>query len=252
MPDTARTLLPAAWDVPQKFRDRLGKSVGRQRMMLEGGHLLLVLHAPPERDHDKRQGRFFWRQPDGTWSSNQLGSGIGSLLKHLDEYNSFLDQLEEQEEQAVSAKDYFEINDHLAPLLRASANLHTVLHDARKQCPDFRELIDVRDRAYTIERTAELLASGCKNGLDFQMAKQAEEQAISSHRMAIASHRLNQLAAFFLPLATLSGLFGVNMETRFEDLPGPAPFLTLTAIALLIGTVIALLLGRGDGASSGK
>ena len=42
------------------------------------------------------------------------------------------------------------------------------------------------------------------------------------------------------------------METGFEDLPRPAPFLTLTAIALLIGTVIALLLGRGDGASSGK
>ena len=183
-------------DVPQKFRDRLGKSVGRQRMMLEGGHLLLVLHAPPERDHDKRQGRFFWRQPDGTWSSNQLGSGIGLCSNDLDEYNSFLDQLEEQEEQAAAQRTTSRSMITCYALLRASANLHTVLHDARKQCPDFRELIDVRDRAYTIERTAELLASGCKNGLDFQMAKQAEEQAISSHRMAIASHRLNQLAGF--------------------------------------------------------
>lgn len=246
MSDNKPRLLPATWDVPQTFRDRLGKTVGRQRMMFADGHLLLVLHAPPERDQDERSGRFFWRKPDGTWSSNKHGSGIGSLIKHLDEYDACLDRLEEQEQKATSAKDYFEINDHLAPLIRASNNLHSALHDARKQCPDFRELIDARDHAYNIERTAELLSSGCKNGLDYQMARQAEEQARSGHRMAVASHRLNRLAAFFLPLATLSGLFGVNLQNGLEQIDAPYAFLSVTAIALLIGAIFSASLGNGE------
>lgn len=246
MPETIQRLLPATWNVPQTFRDRLGKNVGRQRMMFSDDHLLLVLHAPPERDQEKRTGRLFWRKPDGTWSSNLLGSGISSLLKHLDEYDERIDDLEEQEQKASSAKDYFEINDHLAPLSRASANMHGVLHDARKHCPEILELIDARDRAYAIERNAELLAAGCKNGLDYQMARQAEAQAKSGHRMAIAAHRLNRLAAFFLPLATLSGLFGVNLQNGLESTPAPYAFLSVTGIALLIGALFAFSLGGKD------
>ena len=72
-------MLPATWDVPQNFRDRLGSSVGRQRAMLSDGHLLLVLHAPPDPDQDQRKGRFFWRKPDGVWASDQMGSGPGAV-----------------------------------------------------------------------------------------------------------------------------------------------------------------------------
>ncbi|MDA9777207.1 hypothetical protein N9D38_02105 [Rubripirellula sp.] len=251
MSELPNRLLPATWDVPKTFRDRLGKAVGRQRMMFSDGHLLLVLHAPPERDQEERIGRFFWRKPDGTWSSNNLGSGLGSLLKHLEEYDRYLDRLEEQEQQASRARDFFEINDHLAPLLRASSNLHAVLHDARKHCPDIRELIDARDRAYGIERAAELLAVGCKNGLDYQMARQAEEQSEAGHRMAVASHRLNRIVAFFLPLATLSGLFGVNLRSGLEDVPAPYAFLGVTMIALLIGGFFSLML-RGNEAPKSK
>ena len=98
MPAPSNPILPATWEVPQLFRDRLGKMVGRQRMMTTDGHLLLVLHAPPERDHDQRQARLFWRKPDGSWSSNANGSGIGSLIKLLDEYDARLDKLEEKEQ----------------------------------------------------------------------------------------------------------------------------------------------------------
>lgn len=250
MPAPSNPILPATWEVPQLFRDRLGKMVGRQRMMTTDGHLLLVLHAPPERDHDQRQARLFWRKPDGSWSSNANGSGIGSLIKLLDEYDARLDKLEEKEQIADTAKDYFEINERLAPLLRSVTNLHTVLQDARKQCQEVRELIDARDRSYQIERNAELLATGCKNGLDYQMARQAEEQAKSGHKMAVASHRLNQLAAFFLPLATLSGLFGVNLQHGLEKARAPYAFLTVTFIALFIGALFAYSLGPNEKSSS--
>lgn len=242
----AQNIFPATWEVPQVFLDRLGKRVGRQRFMTCDDHLLLVLHAPPEQQQEERVGRFFWRKPDGTWASNLLGSGIGALFKHLDEYEQRLEVLEEQEKEANSAKDFLEINDHLAPLLRASIHLHTVLQDARKQCPKIRELIDTRDRAYAIERAAELLAVGCKNGLDYQMARQAEEQAVMGHRMAIASHRLNRLVAFFLPLATLAGLFGVNLRTGLEEFTAPIAFLALAGVGLLSGAILMLALGSGE------
>ena len=70
-----KTMLPTSWEVPQVFRDRLGSRVGRQRAMVAEGHLLLVLHAPPAPDQDEREGRFFWRKPDGTWVSDRMGVG---------------------------------------------------------------------------------------------------------------------------------------------------------------------------------
>ena len=80
-------------------------------------------------------------------------------------------------------------------------------------CPDYRDIIDLRDRAYAIERTADLLFSGTKNSLDFTVAKRAEEQAHASQRMAAAAHRLNILAAFFFPIITLTAIFGVDFAT---------------------------------------
>jgi hypothetical protein len=62
-----RSLIPAVWDVPQRFRQRMGERIGRQRAMFDDGHLLLVLHAPPGPDDEERIGRLFWGLPDGIW-----------------------------------------------------------------------------------------------------------------------------------------------------------------------------------------
>lgn len=70
------SLLPSAWDLPPVFRDRLGSHPGRQRAMFADGHLLLILHEPPKPDVNERLGCFFWRHPDGTWSSSGLGVGL--------------------------------------------------------------------------------------------------------------------------------------------------------------------------------
>jgi Mg2+ and Co2+ transporter CorA len=210
--------------------------------MVHQDHLLLVLHAPPDVDQDERRGRFFWRQPDGTWLSDSLGGGLGAVVKHIDEFEAKLDVLDKQEEQTTSSEGYFRVLDTLAPLQRAIRNLHNVLQEARKLSPSARELIDLRDRAYGLERTAELLFTGAKNGLDFQMAVRSERQAETSEQMASAAHRLNVLAAFFFPLATLSAVFGMDIPNGLESLRSPSLFFAVIIVGLILGAGLTLLL----------
>ncbi|MBC8872066.1 MAG: hypothetical protein H8E44_21760 [Planctomycetes bacterium] len=239
-----KSLLPHVWDVPEVFRKRLGSKAGRQRTMMADGHLLLVLHQPPEPDEVERRGRFIWRQPDGTWTSNDLGSGPSVMNRHLDQFAEVIHKYDEMEENATSADDYFAVLEAVAPIHRSTRHLHQVLQEARQAFPDVREIINFRDRAYEIERTAELLYSETKNALDFAVAKQAEEQAKASHRMAVSAHRLNVLAAFFFPLATLSAIFGVNLLHGFEDLPPPVPFLMMLGAGLLSGILLMKFITR--------
>lgn len=238
------SVLPAVWDVPQVFRDRLGNHAGRQRVMFHEGHLLLVLHAPPKPEDDERKGRFFWRKPDGTWNSKEFGGGSGALGRHLAEYADIIEQLDEQEERAHSAQESFAVVEVLAPLQRAAAHLHQVLQEARALCPDDREIINFRDQAYELERRAALMYQAAKNSLEFAIAKRAEEQAIVGHEMAVAAHRLNVLAAFFFPIATLSAIFGVNLIHGWERAPGPMPFLVLIGVGVLSGAILATFVRR--------
>jgi hypothetical protein len=233
-----RSILPAVWDIPQVFRDRLGARAGRQRAMIHDGHVLLVLHRPPKPDEDEREGRFFWRKPDGSWMSSESGGGLASLAAHLQEYADMIERYDQQEERASTAHDYFAVIQAVTPLHRAARNLHQVLQDARKAVPEDRDLIDFRDRGYDLERNAEILYSDTQNGLEYALAKRAEEQAAAAHQMAVASHRLNVLAAFFFPIATLSAIFGVNLQHGWEREPGPLPFLALLAAGLVCGFVL--------------
>lgn len=239
-----KSLLPPVWDVPQVFRERLGSKVGRQRSMIADGHLLLVLHQPPEPDEVERRGRFIWRHPDGTWTSSDQGSGPLVVNRHLDQFADVLQKYDEMGENATVADDYFAVLEAVAPIHRTARHLHQVLQEARQALPEARDIINFRDRAYEIERTAELLYSETKNGLDFAVAKQAEEQAKASHRMAVSAHRLNVLAAFFFPLATLSAIFGVNMLHGFEKMPPPVPFLTMLGVGLLSGIALTAFVTR--------
>jgi len=235
----AKSLLPRVWEVPAVFRTRLGAAVGRQRVMAADGHLLLVLHVPPGPDETERQARFIWRKPDGTWISNDLGGGPQVVGKHLEQFAKAIQDCGVWEEQAKTAEDYFAVLERLAPLQRSTRNLHGVLQEARQSCPDDRELINFRDRAYEIERTAELLQTETKNSLDLLMAKKAEEQAKAARRMAVSAHRLNLLAAFFFPMAALSGILGVNLVHGFETFQPPVPFLAFVAVAAISGLILA-------------
>lgn len=245
---TKSSSLPAVWQVPEAIRKRLGEQVGRQRVMFHEGHLLLVLHKPPHPEEQERVGRYFWRTPDGVWSSDALGSGTNSLTRHLNEYSTLLEKFEQMDDAAQSADEYFAVVYALTPLQRAARNLHAVLQDARTKCPDDRDLINLRDRAYQIERTAELLYTDARNGLEYAVAKRAEEQAESSHLMAVSAHRLNILAAFFFPVVTVSTILGMNLTSGLESLDqqfAPLPFVATLAAGLVLGFVLRAAISNG-------
>ncbi len=90
----------------------------------------------------------------------------------------------------------------------------------------------------------ELLQADAKNALEFRIARQAESQAESSRQMAVAAHRLNLLAAFFFPLATLTAIFGVNLWLPWSNLRSPLPLVGLLGGGVLAGFLLTVFIGR--------
>jgi hypothetical protein len=237
----AAPLLPANWQVPQPFRDRLGQGPGRQRTMEASGHMLVVLHEPPDADDEARVGRVFWRDPAGNWMPKALRHGDHSLGELIAEYDQVIDRLDEREERADSPEEYFAILKDLSPLVRAANNLHNTLQKAREAAPDDKTLIVLRDAAYAMARRVELLAADTRHALDYRIAMRAEEQAENSEKMAAASHRLNLLVAFFFPIATIAGIFGMNLHNPLEGMSEATDGLVTMGI-LVIGLVLGVIL----------
>ena len=236
MPPT--TLLPLTWQVPEEFRERLGDGAGRQRLMVHDGHLLLVLHKPPRSDETSRRGRFFWREPNGEWHSSDLGGGPNSLFKHIAEFQEVFEKLDGVEETAESSVTLGGVIESLTPLRRSVHNLYDVLQESRKEVPDDRQLLNARDRAYDLDRNVELLLDNARNGLEFMIARRAEQQAEEAHKMAVSAHRLNLLVAFFFPIATLAAVMGTNLRHGYEEIHSPFPFVGMLAIGLFAGIIL--------------
>jgi hypothetical protein len=239
-----KSILPAAWKVPETIRARLGESVGRQRAMESQGHLLLVLHAPPQPDDDTRAGRFFWREPDGGWKSSTQGTGAAALKTHLAEFAARLDRLEEQLQRAGTARDYYELLQAIAPLHRTIRHQHATLQHARELLPTDRDLINLRDDSGELERTVELLHHDTDTGLEFTVARESEEQSRRAYEMSVSAHRLNVLAAIFFPIATLSAIFGMNLAHGLEQSPSPLAFWSVLAAGLLMGILLTAMVIR--------
>tara|TARA_R110002095_G_scaffold198854_1_gene178459 strand:+ start:3960 stop:4709 length:750 start_codon:yes stop_codon:yes gene_type:complete len=240
------SLLPATWDVPAEFFDRLGKQVGRQRTMIAEGHLLIILHAPPSPEDMYRKGRFFWRQPDAMWHSSEFKGGADALNQHLDEYQQILEDFDEKVDQAINSREYLEVLNHLGPVYRALCHTTQALQVAREAVPKDKFLIDFRDSAYRLERIAELLLEDAKNALEYIVVKQAEEQAQVSARIELSTHRLNLLIAYFFPIATLSTIFGSNFRHGFEQFMTPYPFWIMVGAGLVLGFALHIFLMKGQ------
>lgn len=236
--------IPPDWDVPEVFRRRLGDSVGRQRAMATEGHLLLILHEPPTAGLPERTGRLFWRDPEGMWKSKPLGDGFQALKRHGAEFADRVDKLEAQWQDAATASDYYSLLRSIAPLLRTARHLHATLQQAREAAPEDRDLINLRDQVGEIERAMELLHGDARNGLDFTMAHQAEQQAHRTYDMAVASYRLNLLAAVFFPVATLSAVFSMHLPSGLEGMATPAHFWGVLALGLFFGLILARAIAR--------
>ena len=246
-------LLPHTWTVPERFRARLGAQAGRQRAMLHEGHLLLVLHDLPGSTETARRASFFWRAPDGAWKSTGAVAkgGAVALRAHVEAFTAAAQALEERVEKATRAAEYFAVLQEVAPALRAARNMHKALQDAREGCPDDKDLITIRDQAYDNERALDLIQADAKNGLEFTVAKRAEEQAELSDEISRSGHRLNLLVALFLPISALGGVLGINLEHGFEHAHAPWLFWTIVAAAFLVGLLVRAGVSGGSKARAG-
>lgn len=215
--------LPQAWHLPPEIRARFGqKRSGRQRAMVADGHLLLVLHKAPQHGVRDREGIFFWRRPNGLWETSGRGSGLKRLVDHIEEYSAAEQKLARAYEQARSAKDYMRILEDVGPLHHAARNLHATLQAAREAIPEDRDLIDLRDWAYDLERTLDLLQRNTQHALDF-------------HSIQVAN-RLNILAAIFFPLTAIASVFGMNLISGFEG-SSTLVFWSVLLVGIALGVV---------------
>lgn len=239
-----RLRLPIDWQVPSAFTNRLGDRAGRQRAMSADGHLLLILHEPPQPGVSQRTGRLFWRDPTGNWRSTFQGSGVQALMEHLAEFAQRVDALEKEFESADSADDYYSLVRAVAPLHRSARNLHAALEQARELMPQDADLINARDQSVEIERALDLLHNDASHGLDYTVARQAEHQAEATYQMAVAGYRLNLLAAAFFPIATIGTVFGMNLTHGLEAPKYAGVFWVLLIFGLMSGAVLVALIAK--------
>jgi Mg2+ and Co2+ transporter CorA len=232
--------IPHNWDVPKIFRDRFGTRAGRQRVMNADGNLLVVLHDVPDpAEPDVRNARLFWRKPDGSWKSSGSGAtNIAALRAHVEAYDAAADALEEKVDKAVKARDWFEVLRVSAPLLRSARNMSKTLQESRELAKDDKELIAVRDAAQEVERAVELIHGHARDGLDFTVARNAEENVESSRHVVESGHRLNLIAAMFLPITALGSLLGMNLVHGLETWQKPYAFWAVAIAAFLLGVMV--------------
>jgi len=235
--------LPNTWEIPETIRSRLGQEAGPQRSMFEDGHLLVIVHRIPGADERSRVPVFFLRTPAGAWrGSESHAQGPPALHDFLNAYESRIHQLEDAETKASTAEEYHHLLEAAAPVLRASRGLHRAFQQAREMVKEDRDLINFRDKAAGIERSAELLLQDAQFGLNYTAARQSEAQAASSASMATSAHRLNILAALFLPLTAVCSVFGMEIHSGLPD--QRENFWMVIAAGVLAGLIVSALVAR--------
>jgi hypothetical protein len=234
---------PRTWDLPDVLRNRLGADVGPQRTMIEQGHVLLVLHQLPSGASKERKAALFWRTPAAEWRSTEgRGVGAGTLDAFLSTWAVRLQELEASEAAAHGSDDLRTLLEEVAPILRAARGLHRAIQQAREAVHDDRTLLEARDRAATIERTAELLLQDTQFGLDFVAAKQAERQAQLASQMAVSAHRLNVIAAMFLPITAIASLLAMEVHAGIPD--NPVSYASIVFGGLVLGVGLSAWVTR--------
>lgn len=208
--------LPVGWEIPEAITSRLGRRrAGRQRAIAEAGHLLLILHKPPAKGVDEPESALFWRDADGTWRAN-AGGGLSALRDLLAQYAALENEIEVEHNQSRNAATLFSILERLAPLTRAAAHLYETLQAARAAIGPDPDIIDLRDEAYLIQRSFELLYTEAKHSLEYDIARRAEQQAELSNQAVLSAHKLNTLIALFLPLTAVASIFGMNLPSGID------------------------------------
>ena len=247
---TVSSPIPHNWEVPKVFRDRFGARAGRQRVMSADGHMMVILHEVPRPNVDPT-ARLYWRKPDGSWKSSGSGAtNINALRAHVDEMTVAIDELEARAARAVCAKDWFAIMHEVSPLHRTVLGQSATLQEARDLAKTDRELISIRDTAQESERAVELITTHARAGLDYSIAQASENNAHATEHVVQSQHRLNLIAATFLPISALGALLGTNLQSGLESWNAPYAFWVVMAAALLIGIIVRTTLPGAKSASS--
>ena len=245
-------IVPPNWNLPESIRNRISPTTyGRQRAIVEERQIVLVLHKPPGAHDASRQGVLFWRDGRGEWQGSRGGSGSGSglLKRHVQEYAALEASLTERYEAATTSTELFDVLGELIPIARAARNGYAALQSAREEFGDDPFLLELRDLAGDVDRECELLLEDVRGHITYRTVREAEEQARLAGETLRASHRLNLLAALFLPVTAVAGVFGMNLAS---GLPGdsPALFWIVLVVAVSLGVALVLwILGRAGAAS---
>jgi len=89
-------------------------------------------------------------------------------------------------QQHPSAEGFFEVLQGTTPLLRTIRNTYRPCRRPREECPEDRPILLARDGAGELDRAIELLHSDAKNGMEYMIARQGEEQAHRTHQLVLA------------------------------------------------------------------
>jgi hypothetical protein len=228
-------IVPATWSIPPALRQRIGVTTyGRQRAIVEGEDLVLVLHRAPRPDESEREGVLFWRDARGEWHATRGPAGATGLKRFVQSYGEAEVALSERFEAAQTTDALFDILAELTPLVRAARNLYGALQTGREAIGADPALIEARDLAYDAQRNVELLLEDVRNAIHYRTAREAEEQARSGRESARAAHRLNVLAALFLPVTALASLVGMGLEPGWDPRQ-PGLFWIVLGIAVVLG-----------------
>ena len=223
------------WHLPPEVETRLGVSTyGRQRAIYEAEHLLIILHGPPDPDEKERTPHVFLRKPNGSLWWNGLENGEAKLRSLLTAYGDTYEKHEHAYEHSQSAAALFEALEHLSPISRAAGNMRNALQEARDFVRDDPFLIAMRDEAYEMSRSYELLFTEVQHALDYRIALSSELQAAKAEELAVSQHKLNVLAAVTFPLMAIGTVFGMNLFHGLEGM-GPALFWFVFAGGLVVG-----------------
>lgn len=244
-------VIPLDWKVPERFRERVGRSAGRQRAMIDSGHLLLILHEVPPANDAKRLARLFWRQPDGRWEESAEGKrpsgadGLSALKRLVESYSARANALDDAVDEMRAADALVGLLREATPVARAARHLAAALQDARNALGD-KDIITLRDQAQEVERSLELVLADAHLALQHIEARSAEAQAEFTRKAAEAQHRLNLLGATFFPVTAVGAVLGMNLRNGLESAPVWV-FWCVCVAAFTLGMIVrGTLSGQGS------
>lgn len=244
--------IPPGWGLPVELRIHIGDRGGHQRELEADGHLVLILHRVPETKSRAREPVYFWKPPEHEWRASGRGAPKAQLMKLVEEYELTVLRLSEMHEAGETASQIFAVLEHITPVTRAIRNLTETLRRARRIPEDQdarRDLQQVLDLAQEVTRNAELLQNDARHALDYQIAMQSEIQARHSREVERATHRLNAMAAVFLPLTAVASVFGMNLRSGLEESPAWIFWLVLVggiAAGLFVSEILTAVKLRGQ------